>query len=125
MSCARAPFSDSVVHAVAGMWLPVAALQVQIKPGSPHHKGTIVLAQPAVWAGSRRAWKSPVNNGAHRGLFTVCVSPFAFAHVVQQRSSPPVSWQLSQQVSSPRRQSSVPTTDAAQSISLLLFDPFD
>lgn len=99
--------------------MPVAALQVQIKLSlSLNHRGTIVFAQPAMRAGSRRAWKSPVNNGAYRALFTV-----SFAHVVQQHSSLPVSWQLSRQVPSPRRQSSVPTTDAAQSISLLLSDP--
>lgn len=120
-----APFSDSVLHAIAGVRMPVAALQVQIKLSSPHHKASIVLAQPAMRAGSRRAWKSPVNNGAYRGLFTVAASFFffSFAPVVRQRSSLPVSWQLSQQAPSPRRRSSAPTTDAAQSILVLLFDP--
>lgn len=102
------------------MWTPVAALQVQFKLSSPNHKGAIVFAQPWVWAGPRPAWKSPVNNGAYRALFTGCV---CFAHAVLQRSSAPVSRLLSRQAPSPRRQSCVPTTDTAQSISVLLFDP--
>lgn len=65
VSLARAPFSDSVVYAIAGVWMPVAALQVQLKLSSPNHKGSIVFGQPAMRVGSRRAWKSPVNNGAN------------------------------------------------------------
>lgn len=65
---------------LAGMWLLVAELQVQINLSSPPHKGTIVFSQPGTQAGLKRAGKYWHNT--HYFWACVCVVVYLWVYIM-------------------------------------------